>query len=163
VDVAEGKRQVKSEASVALRTPCRASGLVMKAVRWMTSKHQGGKNPSGYTCPKRRGKRTVQTYLEPPLYAAMQEIAARLKITLGDAFHRACREFARRNSNQFVDTPASYDPLLPPRTRILIKQDLVTGDDPGDVTVYKEQVAPVPHPVSEQSNGAHRLAHATAG
>jgi hypothetical protein len=137
----------------------------------MANNHQGGKNPPGYTCPKRRGKRTVQTYLEPPLYAAMQAIAARRKIRLGDAFHLACREFAKRNSNEFVDAPASYDPAPPPRiiinkTAELLRlaraailppppspeKDFAAGKDPGDVPTYGQAPAPRHPPGSDQPN-----------
>ncbi len=73
----------------------------------MANKQRGGKHPPGYICPKRAGKRMMAGYFEAELFAAMHEVADRMRIPLGDALNRACREFVRKHRG----SEASADPM----------------------------------------------------
>jgi hypothetical protein len=100
-----------------LGPPCALPGY--EGDNEMTTKRQADRHPPGYVCPKRRNKRAATTYLDSALFAAMQEIAERRQITIGDTLTQACHEFASRHSNSYNGSSNTSALLQAARATIL--------------------------------------------
>jgi 23S rRNA A1618 N6-methylase RlmF len=61
----------------------------------MSPKKEKWERPHDYVCPKRRGRKTVITYLEAEVAQAMREIVNRQQITLQDAVEQLCIAYVR--------------------------------------------------------------------